>query len=153
MHATTAIRAYAKVDMESGVVAADPHKLISMLYQGALLAIANARNGMLRKDIGAKCEAVSKALLIIEEGLQASLDKNSGGELAQNLDSLYRYMCARLLAANLNNDAEALNEVSALLADLKQAWDTIRPGATARTPVRENSIPAAKPAALVYGRM
>lgn len=126
MNATAATKAYAKIGVESGVTTADPHKLISMLYQGALLAIANAKNGILRKDIPAKGAAISKAISIIDEGLNASLDKKVGGELAQNLSSLYEYMGRRLLAANLNNDIAALDEVARLLNDLKGAWDSIR---------------------------
>jgi len=129
MNATAATKAYARTGVESGVAAADPHKLIAMLYQGALLAIANAKNGILRKDISAKCAAISKAIAIIDEGLNASLDKKVGGELAQNLSALYDYMSRRLLAANLNNDMAALDEVSRLLNDLKGAWDNIRPAA------------------------
>jgi flagellar protein FliS len=132
MNATAAIKAYAKVGVESGVVAADPHKLISMLYQGALLAIANAKSGILRKDIPAKGAAISKAIAIIDEGLNASLDKKVGGDLAQNLSSLYSYMCTRLITANLKNDVAVLDEVARLLNDLKGAWDSIRqPAATA----------------------
>jgi len=151
MNARTAINAYAKVGIESGVVAADPHKLIAMLYQGALLAIANARNGMLHKDVAAKGASISKAISIIEDGLNASLDKKVGGELAQNLSSLYEYMSRRLLTANVNNDMAALNEVAGLLNDLKGAWDGIKqqPAAPAAT-----AIPVInRPAALVYGRV
>lgn len=126
MNATTAIGAYQKVGVESAVTAADPHKLISMLYQGALLAISNAKNGILRKDIPAKGAAISKAIMIIDDGLNASLDKNVGGDLAKNLASLYEYMGNRLLNANLNNDIAALDEVARLLTELKEAWDAIR---------------------------
>lgn len=106
MNAATAIKAYAKTGVESSVAAADPHKLISMLYQGALLAIANAKNGIMRKDIPAKCKAISHAIAIIDEGLYASLDKKAGGDLAQNLASLYEYMSMRLITANLKNDID-----------------------------------------------
>jgi len=134
MHATTAIKAYAKVGIESGVSAADPHKLISMLYQGALQAIANAKNGILRKDIPAKGKAISHAISIINDGLNASLDKKVGGELAQNLSSLYEYMGNRLVTANLKNDMAILDEVARLLTDLKAAWDSIRPSGAAPAP-------------------
>lgn len=127
MNATTVINAYAKVGIESSAASADPHKLISMLFQGALLAIANAKNGIIRKDIPAKGAAISKAIAIIGEGLHASLDKNAGGDLAQQLSSLYDYMVIRLVAANLKNDVAILDEVARLLADLKDAWDSIRP--------------------------
>jgi flagellar protein FliS len=131
VNATSASKAYAKIGVESGVSAADPHKLISMLYQGALLAIANAKNGIKNKDIPAKGSAITKAIAIIDEGLNASLDKSVGGELVQNLSSLYKYMTMRLLTANLKNDTEALDEVARLLSDLKGAWESIGQSATA----------------------
>ncbi len=150
MNATTASKAYAKVGVDSGVALADPHKLIAMLYQGALLAIANAKNGIMRNDIPAKGVAISKAINIIDEGLNASLDKNVGGPLAQNLSSLYEYMCLRLIHANLKNDMAALDEVARLLADLKGAWESIRPSAAATAQPVQPVKPVADP--LVYGK-
>lgn len=149
MNTARGISAYNKVGLESGVTAADPHKLISMLFQGALLAVANAKNGILRKDTAAKGAAISHAIAIIGEGLHASLDKNVGGELAQNLAALYEYMVMRLVAANLNNDTAILDEVSKLLGELKEAWESIRPNAT---PAASTFNKSAGQAQLVYGR-
>lgn len=129
MNATAAINAYNNVGIESSINGADPHQLISMLFQGALLAIANAKNELLRKQTAAKGKSISRAIAIIGEGLHASLDKQVGGELAQNLSALYDYMVARLVAANLKNDVAALDEVTRLLTELKGAWDSIRPQA------------------------
>jgi len=144
MNAATAIKAYTKVGVESGVNSADPHKLISMLYQGALLEIANAKNGIMRKDIPAKGKAISHAISIIDEGLNGCLDKEAGGDLAQNLASLYGYMSMRLITANLNNDLTVLDEVARLLNDLKSAWDSIR---------QTNTAPAAAPIAAPQPRV
>lgn len=153
MNASLATNAYAKIEVESSLHAADPHMLIAMLYQGALLAIANARNGILRKDIPAKSKAISHAIRIIGEGLQASLDKNVGGQLAQDLDALYGYMCIRLAQANLKNDVEALDEVTRLLGEIKGAWDGIRPAKEAKpTTAAQPPMPTSKQPALVYGR-
>jgi flagellar secretion chaperone FliS len=127
MNITTPINIYNKVGTESSVMRADPHKLISMLFHGALLAIANAKNGMLRKETAVKGKSISKAIAIIGEGLHISLDKSVGGELAQNLSSLYTYMVMRLVDANLKNDITALDEVIRLLTELTEAWDSIRP--------------------------
>jgi len=110
-----AAKAYATVGAESGAISADPHKLILMLYQGALLAIANGKNAILRKDIPGKGKAISHAISIIGEGLNASLDKDVGGELALNLSALYDYMIFRLSDASLNNDTSKLDEVTTLL--------------------------------------
>ncbi|MGB8516896.1 MAG: flagellar export chaperone FliS [Gallionella sp.] len=126
MNATNAINSYNQIGIESGVTAADPHRLILMLYQGALQAIANARSEMLRKDIPAKGKSISHAITIIGDGLHASLDKSVGGELVHNLAALYDYMVMRLVAANLKNDTAALDEVTQLLNELKGAWESIR---------------------------
>lgn len=149
MNTTTVARTYAKVGIESSVTTADPHKLISMLYQGALLAIANAKNSILRENISARGAAISKAIAIIGEGLNASLDKSVGGDLAQNLSSLYDYMVMRLVAANLKNDMAALDEVARLLSDLKGAWDNIRPNVAQATP----RLKPVSNAQLVYERV
>jgi flagellar protein FliS len=151
VNTTTAVKAYASIGIESNIQGASPVQLIVMLYQGAILAIANAKNGILRKDIPAKGKAISHALRIIDEGLKSSLDKNVGGQIAQDLDALYDYMCLRLLKANVNNDIEALEEVSRLLAELKSAWDVVCQPSISTLPVQppltmKNQQP------LVYGR-
>lgn len=127
MNANFGVKAYSKVSIESGVLGADPHGLIAMLFQGALLQIDIARNAMGRRDATAKGDAISKAIAIIGEGLNASLDKSVGGELAQSLSALYSYMVTRLVDANLKNDVAVLDEVARLLTELKTAWDGIRP--------------------------
>jgi flagellar secretion chaperone FliS len=153
MSVNNALKAYSNVGIESGVTTADSHKLISMLYQGALLAIANARNAMLRKDIPVKGKSISHAIRIIGEGLQASLDKNVGGKLAQDLNGLYEYMTLRLVEASSKNDVAILDEVSSLLNEIKSAWDTIRPANSApATAPSQPTVAAQKQPALVYGR-
>ena len=116
------VNAYAKVGMETSVISASPHKLIVLLYDGALTAIKNAANHMAAGHIAEKGAAISKALDIINNGLRASLDKKAGGEIASNLDSLYVYMTQRLLMGNLQNKIEMIEEVQTLLADLRDAW-------------------------------
>lgn len=153
MNAAVGIKAYSNVSLESGLSAADPHKLILMLYQGALLAIASAKNQMLRSETAAKGASISKAIMIIDEGLKSSLNMNVGGPLAQNLADLYDYMNQRLLQANLNNDPVILDEVSKLLIELKGAWESIRQNnSTSTTALQPPPTAAHKQAALVYGR-
>jgi flagellar secretion chaperone FliS len=169
MNPVTALNTYKNVGLESGVAAADPHKLILMLYQGALLAIASAKNQMLHNQTAEKGASITKAIKIIDEGLKACLDVNAGGEIGKNLFDLYDYMTQRLLIANLKNDITMLDEVSGLLNELKQAWESIRPGTqtgaaddfhskiTAEiTPQKSELQPRSaigKQAVLMYGRM
>lgn len=123
--------AYAKVGVETAVMAGDPHKLILMLFDGALLSIATAAAAMDKKDIATKGQAISKAIEILLNGLKASLDPSAGGELAQRLAALYDYMSERLVYANVNNSRPALDEVSKLLHSLREAWESIAPGTPA----------------------
>ncbi len=155
MNTATGIKAYANVGIETSVSAADPHKLILMLFEGALLAVSAAKNQMLRKEIAAKGASISKAIMIIDEGLKNSLNMNMGGELAQNLADLYDYMNQRLLIANLKNDTAILDEVSRLLSELKGAWEEIRPAKSVQQPSSEPAIPQQprQQAALVYGKV
>ena len=121
----TGVHAYAKVGMETGVVAASPHKLIVMLFDGALVALNTALNGIRSGNIAEKGKSISKAIMIIDSGLRAALDKKAGGEIAEGLDSLYEYMSGRLLTANINNDPAILEEVQRLLIELRDAWNAI----------------------------
>ena len=117
--------AYSSVGVETGVSTADPHKLILMLFEGALLQIGTAAIALENKDVPAKGMAISKAIEIILNGLKVSLDYEAGGELAQRLGALYDYMTQRLLYANLHNSRPAMDEVTQLLTDLKSAWEAI----------------------------
>ena len=125
------VNAYAKVGLETGVTSASPHKLIVMLYDGALAAIMTAITQMNAGNVQEKGNAISKAIRIIDDGLKASLDKQVGGEIATNLDALYDYMSRRLLEANIKNDPAILEEVRGLLADLRDTWNQIDGGGAA----------------------
>lgn len=122
-----AANAYANVGFETGITAASPHQLITLLFDGALTAIANARQLTEAQDIIGKGEAINKATLIIDSGLRAALNLEQGGELAKNLDDLYQYMLKRLVEAHLHNKLEFLDEVTQLLNDIKSAWATLDP--------------------------
>ena len=125
--------AYASVGLETGVSSASPHKLIVMLFDGALTTLSIALTEMHARNIAAKGRAISKAIRIIEEGLRASLDKSAGGELAGNLDSLYEFISGRLVQANLENKPEYIAEAQRLLGELRGAWNAIGADAKPRT--------------------
>lgn len=120
-------QSYAKVGIESAIATADPHRLIMMLFDGALAALSQARLHMESGDIPQKGSAISKAIDLISNGLRASLDMNTGGQLAERLSALYEYMAQRLLFANLNNSVAAIDEVYELLSGLRDAWSQIAP--------------------------
>lgn len=125
-----ALKAYAKVDVETGVSTADPHKLVLMLFDGAIAAVIDAQRHLAAGAVAARGESISKAIMILQEGLTASLDVKAGGAMAENLASLYDYMARRLLAATVKGDGHALEEVRILLGELRGAWASIPAGKT-----------------------
>ncbi len=119
---------YAKVGVEVAVESSDPHRLILMLFDGAISAVSLARIHMNAGDIEKKGMAISKAIDLLTNGLLASLDMKAGGDLAERLGALYEYMAQRLLFANLKNNVATLDEVAELLSSLREAWAEIAPG-------------------------
>ena len=117
--------AYAKVDMDTAILAASPHKLISMLFDGALQALNEGMGAMENKDIPAKGRALTKAIRILDEGLKSALNDKAGGELSAHLRDLYDYMVMRLLQANLQNDMKKIRGVIQLLGQIREAWAAI----------------------------
>ncbi len=120
----SAVQQYNKIGVSSGVESASPHRLIQMLMLGALGKINTAKGHMERGEISSKGGNISWAISIID-GLRASLDLDTGGEIAQNLDDLYDYMTRRLARANVENDADILDEVASLLRSIKLSWDEV----------------------------
>jgi flagellar protein FliS len=119
-----AVKQYSQVGVTSAVEQASPHRLIQMLMEGAIARIAIAKGAMERKETANKGAHISWAISIID-GMRASLDKNAGGEIAQNLDDLYDYMIRRLMRANMEDNPDLLDEVLSLLRSIKDAWDTL----------------------------
>ncbi|VAW73703.1 Flagellar biosynthesis protein FliS [hydrothermal vent metagenome] len=123
-NARAALQQYKKINVNSQVEGASPHRLIQMLMEGALQKMYAARPLMEDGQLGPKAEQITWAISIID-GLRISLDKNVGGDIAQNLEDLYDYMVRRLVQANLTNDVTMVEEVIDLLKQIKEAWDAI----------------------------
>ncbi len=125
--------AYRRVGFESDIPSASPHRLVNLLYDGAIQAVQGARMHMEQRQVAAKGMAIGKAIRIIDEGLKASLDPIRGGDLALRLSALYDYLTLRLVTAGSANDTQGLEEVERLLQTLRDAWVAIDPEAPART--------------------
>lgn len=148
----SALNAYSRAGVENSIAGASPHKLVMMLFDGAIMSVQRGKSCMQQGDVAAKGESISRAIAIIDEGLKVSLDEKAGGELAKNLKALYEYMSNRLLMANLKNDAEALDEVARLLGELKGAWEQIGRQSQMAAPPIEAAATSARPS-MSYGKV
>ena len=124
MQNSAAMNQYKQVGGQMAIESADPHTLIQMLIDGAIERIIKAKLCMEHNDLAKKGELISKAISIID-GLKVSLDMNAGGDIADNLASLYDYMQRQLLQANLNNETANLDEVVALMNEIRSGWMAI----------------------------
>ena len=125
MNARQAMSAYSNTQIHSGIMDASPHKLTAMLLAGAVDRVNAARGAIEKGDVARRGEMLGKTISILAQ-LQADLDMSQGGEIAQNLEALYDYMIRGLIDANRENDAKKLDEVQALLSEVKSGWDGIK---------------------------
>jgi flagellar secretion chaperone FliS len=140
-------QAYRQVATETSITSARPIELVILLYQGAIDALTQALaapasdlpahhapgSSERRTEPGgerstthsaASSAAIARAIRIIDEGLNASLD-DSGGEITAQLRDLYLYMTQQLLQARLHNDHRPVEEVRKLLTELNLCWSEI----------------------------
>jgi len=108
---------------EEEVLAANPVRLVQLLYRGALDSIASARRYLRLGDIRARSRAVAKAMTIVSE-LSLSLDHNHGGELSRSLAELYAYVQTLLIQANTKQSDPPLAEAERLLSTLLEGWES-----------------------------
>lgn len=117
------------VYQKTAVTTASQGQLIVMLYDGAEKALAAAEScfGENGKIPAKKIEAFGKHILkaqdIINE-LQVSLDMEKGGQIAQNLMSLYVYFNKELMSVNIDQDKKKLALIQNMMKELGSAWKT-----------------------------
>jgi len=115
------IQQYANNYVETAVSEAGPHKLIQMLYEGAIKNMNLAKVFMQQKNFEKKSEHINKALAILAS-LRSNLDLERGGDVARNLDGLYDYCYRTLFQSSAKNDVAMLEEVLEHIHTVSDAW-------------------------------
>ena len=99
-------------------------RIVVLLYDGAIQFLLKAREALQHQDHASKNKWIAKARDIILE-LNQVLDLEAGGELAQNLRSLYNFLWRYLGEVNMKNDVQMLEKAIGILDDLSGAWRKI----------------------------
>ena len=108
----------------ASILTADPGKLIVMCYEKAIFHLSNAVKHYENKEYEAKAKDLQKAIDVITE-LNSCLNIEKGGDIARNLDALYRYMITTILESDLKRNIGDLKQVIDMLKELDEAWRTI----------------------------
>lgn len=128
MNAQQAVKQYADVNLESEVLSASPHRLIQMLFEGAIASLNQALACIEHGDVEGKGLNVGRAIGIVT-GLKASLNMDSDSALSNDLEELYGFLEKQLFRANLETDSTVVMECLDILHTLKSGWDGIAPEA------------------------
>ncbi len=107
------------------VESADPGSLVVTCYDAAIRSVHGAAEAMRTKDYQNRVRHFDLAFDLINE-LRGSLNKEKGGQIAENLERLYGYFTSELLMANANNDPDRLEPIERMLKDLRSAWNEAR---------------------------
>lgn len=132
--------AYQRINVETSMHTIDQHQLVSLLLDGVLSAVATARGALARGDVLTKCNSISKAVRILEEGLMTALDREGGGQVAANLEAVYDYALRRLVEANAGNDDAKMQEVASLIEPIAQAWKEMKKNNEAANDVAQSAL-------------
>ena len=117
---TRSHRAYADTQRETSVSSAKPVELVAMVYQRLL---DHLHIGQVQMREGAdSSESFTKAIDLITTGLESCLDKEKGGEIAQNLALIYDWAGKEIIRARLRRDPEMIQGVINAFVPLAEAW-------------------------------
>lgn len=111
--------------LQTNISTNTPGGVLLMLYSGAITFLNQAKTLIDEKDYGGKGKAISRAMDVLNE-LSATLNKELGGTLAANLNSLYMWCITRLAMANLKLDKSIIDEVIGILSKLRDAYAQIQ---------------------------
>ena len=103
---------------------ASPHKLIAMLYDGAIRFANQAISCIEQRDIEGKASAIRRFQEIIYE-LISCLNFREGKVLADNLYSLYNYIIELSNKSSIEMSVQPLKEAIGIIVEIKSAWEQI----------------------------
>mgnify|MGYP006082819403 FL=1 len=124
MNTLAALSQYGKIKDDTQTMYASPHQLMLMLFDGALEAMSLTIAAIQNKNFELRSKQNTRSITIIN-GMRECLDMEAGGELADNLYSLYQYMAQELFRASFKNDAETVRNIQTMLKDIRGSWEKI----------------------------
>jgi flagellar protein FliS len=127
MNYSLPIENYLNNEIQNKVSHENPHKII----EDVLIELRNNINTLItcfeyKHSISeAKSNSYSKSLTAIYI-LQSSLDRENGGEIAENLNDLYDYCRRTIIKSFTNKDVKSLYSVLEISNEILEGWTSIK---------------------------
>jgi flagellar protein FliS len=109
---------------KASVTTADRVRIVVMCFDGCIANASRAQEEMRKGNVTEKGVYLSKAVAIVTELLN-SLDSERGGEIAERLDILYRYVLHTFTQANLKRDPDLMDGAIRVLRELREGWTAL----------------------------
>jgi len=121
---------YVDAYLQSKVMGADALELITMLYDKAIVSLSIAKDSIIKglddpELVKKKATELSRATDIMYY-LNDILDRQRGGQIAENLSIIYTTLAGEFVRANLFNDVETISKCIEILNNLKSAWEDVK---------------------------
>ena len=124
MNAIAALAQYGQIKNNAQTTYASPHQLMLMLFDGAIEAMSFTMGAIQNNNFELRSKQSTRSITIIN-GMRECLDMETGGELADNLYSLYQYMTQELFRASFKNDVDTIQNIQTMLKDIRGSWEKI----------------------------
>lgn len=120
-----AYQSYHAVNLGAQTSQASPVELVLILMDGLLEELARTRAHIDANRYEKKAQSLDKCVNILN-GLSSALDRDSGGEVVENLARLYDYCAQRLYRAGIALDTGMIDEVTGLLSTIRRGWQGVQ---------------------------
>jgi flagellar secretion chaperone FliS len=114
-------QAYQTTAIEARAASADIHRLVLMLFEGFLEELARFEGHIAAKRFEKKADAVARLLKILG-GLEASLNPETGGDVAVDMMRLYKHCGEAVMQASLQNELGYISNVREVMTNLHDGW-------------------------------
>jgi flagellar secretion chaperone FliS len=115
--------------------------LVMIMYDLLINDLRLAIKGLETGDVAGRSTAVKHAFLVLQQ-LQGSLNREKGGDAANNLSHFYTVLRGKIWEGHVQRNQEILRQQIRLVLDVRQAWEQVDP---ARLPAEASPTPARRP--------
>lgn len=106
---------------KTSITTASKEKLLLMLYEACIRNFKKCKMEMEAGNLAQKGKWLGKAQDIINE-LSNSLDHEKGGQIANQLESLYMFIFSESTEANIENNPQRIQQCIDILQTLYEGW-------------------------------